>query len=107
MSAVRSNILTIYRGFHTTSICNEIRLLSKLRVVDNSPIGKAAMAEGRPPKCIHVYNPLRIGRTGDRVLMACKGEKVKGIIVGLKKPEGPFVPRFDTNNVVLIDDFGK
>lgn len=94
------------RDFHTTNVCNEIRLLARLRVVDNSEIGKRAMAEGKPPRVICVYNKRKVGYVGDRVLMAIKGEKKKGILVGLKKRQMPKLPRFDTNNVVLIDDNG-
>lgn len=46
-------------GFHTTACMNEVWLLSRLRVVDNSDIGKRAMAEGKPPKIICVYNKRR------------------------------------------------
>lgn len=46
-------------GFHTTSCLNEVQLLTRLRVVDNSEIGKRAMAEGKPPKVICVYNKKR------------------------------------------------
>lgn len=92
--------------FHTTSICNEIRLLTRLRVVDNSDIGKRAMMEGKPPKTIHVYNKKRVGFLGDKVLVAIKGQKKKGILVGLKQKQKIKVPKFDTNNVVLIDDAG-
>lgn len=92
--------------FHTTSVYNEIRLLSRLRVVDNSEIGKKAMMEGKPPKTIHVYNKRRIGFLGDKVLVAIKGQKRKGILVGLKQKQKVKVPKFDTNNVVLIDDSG-
>lgn len=92
--------------FHTTSICNEVRLLTRLRVVDNSDIGKRAMMEGKPPKTIHVYNTKRVGFIGDKVMVAIKGEKKKGILVGLKQLQKTKVPKFDTNNVVLIDDNG-
>ena len=40
-------------------------LLSRLRVVDNSSIGKEAMLEGRPPKVIHVYNKTGVGYLGN------------------------------------------
>ncbi|KAL1138879.1 hypothetical protein AAG570_008941 [Ranatra chinensis] len=80
--------------------------MSKLRVVDNSKIGKEAMAEGKPPKCIHVYNQKGIGTIGDKVLVAIKGEKKKGILVGVKKHQPVNIPKFDTNNIVLIDDTG-
>lgn len=92
--------------FHTSSPLNEIRLLSRLRVVDNSEIGKKAMMEGKPPKTIHVYNKTRVGRIGDRVMVAIKGQKRKGILVGLKQKQAVKVAKFDTNNVVLIDDAG-
>ncbi|XP_050664233.1 39S ribosomal protein L14, mitochondrial [Leptidea sinapis] len=85
---------------------NEVRLLTRLRVVDNSEIGKRAMAEGKPPKLICVYNKQRVGYIGDRVLVAIKGEKKKGILVGLKQKQSVRVPKFDSNNVVLIDDSG-
>lgn len=45
-----------FSQIHTSSACYEIQKTTRLRVVDNSEIGKKAMAEGRPPKCIHVYN---------------------------------------------------
>ncbi|KAL9885100.1 mitochondrial ribosomal protein L14 [Glossina fuscipes fuscipes] len=93
-------------SLHTTPTCNEIRKLARLRVVDNSEIGKRAMAEGRPPRCIHVYNKRGVGYIGDKVLVAIKGEMKKGILVGLKQNQKPKVPKFDSNNLVLIDDNG-
>ncbi|XP_049874903.1 39S ribosomal protein L14, mitochondrial [Pectinophora gossypiella] len=93
-------------GIHTTTCLNEVQLLTRLRVVDNSEIGKRAMAEGKPPKVICVYNKKRVGYIGDRVMVAIKGQKKKGILVGLKQVQHVKVPRFDSNNVVLIDDNG-
>lgn len=43
---------------------------------------------------------------GDKVLVAIKGEKKKAILVGLKQNQKPKVPKFDSNNIVLIDDNG-
>ena len=37
---------------------------TRLRVVDNSAIGKAAMMEGKPPKVIQVYSKRKFGYTG-------------------------------------------
>lgn len=54
----------ISRSFHQCQSLNQIQLLTRLRVVDNSAIGKEAMLEGRPPKCIHVYNKTGIGTIG-------------------------------------------
>lgn len=94
-------------SFHTTAACNEIRKLARLRVVDNSEIGKLAMGEGRPPRCIHVYNKVGVGKIGDKVLVAIKGQKKKAILVGLKQNQKPKLPKFDSNNIVLIDDNGN
>ncbi|KAJ8888294.1 hypothetical protein PR048_007781 [Dryococelus australis] len=91
---------------HISACCNHIIKLTRLRVVDNSEIGKQAMAEGKPPRCIHVYNKVGIGKIGDKVLVAIKGQKKKGIIVGAKQNQKPLIPKFDTNNIVLIDDNG-
>lgn len=38
--------------------------------------------------------------------MAIKGEKKKGILVGLKQNQKPKIPKFDSNNIVLIDENG-
>ncbi|XP_043666450.1 39S ribosomal protein L14, mitochondrial [Vespula pensylvanica] len=94
------------RSISTSTISNQIIKLTRLRVVDNSEIGKQAMLEGRPPRCIHVYNKVGVGYIGDKVLVAIKGEKKKGILVGLKQNQNPKVPKFDSNNIVLIDDSG-
>lgn len=97
---------TSCHNFHTTVPTMEIRKLARLRVVDNSEIGKQAMTEGRPPRVIHVYNKKHIGMIGDKVMVAIKGQKKKGILVGLKQYQEKKVPKFDTNNIVLIDDNG-
>lgn len=102
----KTNLRITVCNFGTSNICHEIQKLTRLRVVDNSEIGKQAMAEGKPPKCIHVYNKTGIGKIGDVVLVAIKGEKKKGILVGLKQVQQTRVPKFDTNNIVLIDDNG-
>lgn len=96
----------IFRGISTSGTSNQIMKMTRLRVVDNSELGKQAMMEGKPPRCIHVYNKLGVGYIGDKVLVAIKGEKKKGILVGLKQNQNPKVPKFDSNNLVLIDDSG-
>lgn len=103
--------LTTVRPFHTGNVLNHIMKLTRLRCVDNSAIGKQAMAEGKPPYCIHVYKKCGLGRSavgtlGDVVLVAIKGEKKKGVIVGCFKTQRPNIPRFDTNNLVLIEHNG-
>ncbi|XP_071455319.1 large ribosomal subunit protein uL14m [Hetaerina americana] len=90
----------------TSAVCQHIIKLTRLRVVDNSEIGKLAMAEGKPPRCIHIYNKKGVGTIGDKVLVAIRGQKRKGIIVGVKQKQKALIPKFDSNNLVLIDDNG-
>jgi len=44
--------------------------------------------------------------SGDRVMVAIKGEKKQAIVVGVRKHQPYFLPRCDSNNIVLIDDGG-
>ena len=82
--------------------------------MDNSKIGREAMAQGRPPKVIQVYSKYKAkrphgahGKLGDRVKVAILGQKKEGIIVGMKQKQVHGIPRFDSNNVVLIDSSGS
>ena len=91
-----------------------IQKQTRLRPVCNAQIGREALAEGKPPKVIQVYSKVHArkshgayGKLGDKVLMTIKGEMKKGIVVGLKVPQLHGIPRFDTNNVVLIEDNGS
>lgn len=52
------------RGFQTSAVQNQIIKLSRLRVVDNSDIGKEAMMIGKPPRTIHIYNKKGVGQIG-------------------------------------------
>ena len=101
-----------YKGIkvHTYGIQKQ----SRLRPVCNAQIGREALAEGRPPKVIQVYSRVHArkphgayGKLGDKVLMTIKGEMKKGIVVGLKANQLHGIPRFDSNNVVFIDDSGS
>jgi len=91
-----------------------LQKMSLLNVVDNSSIGRQAMANGLPPKIIHVYSRKHAKKShgayaklGDRVLLAVCGQKKKGIIVGMRQKQLHGVPRFDSNNVVLIEENGS
>lgn len=39
--------------------------------------------------------------------MAIKGQKKKAVLIGLKQNQDPKIPKFDSNNIVLIDDNGS
>lgn len=57
-------VTNFYARFHTSTILGHIIKLTRMRVVDNSEIGKLAMAEGKPPRCIHIYNKKGVGTIG-------------------------------------------
>ena len=39
--------------------------------------------------------------------MAIKGQKKKAVIIGVKQKQKPLIPKFDSNNIVLIEDNGN
>ncbi|CAL8106030.1 unnamed protein product [Calicophoron daubneyi] len=61
----------------------------------------------KPGLCIRVYNSRNKGVTGDKVLVAVGGEKMRGWIVGTRQPSKDGWPRFESNNIVLVDDDGN
>ncbi|NXE02168.1 RM14 protein, partial [Chaetorhynchus papuensis] len=81
---------TVSRGFSITGACRAIQKLTRVRVVDNSTLGNTPYH--RPPKCIHVYNKTGVGKVGDKILLAIKGEKKKALIVGHKMPGPTMTP---------------
>lgn len=89
----------------TTGSLGAIQKMTRVRVVDNSALGNTPYH--RPPRCIHVYNRNGVGKVGDRILLAIKGQKKKALIVGHRMPGPRMTPRFDSNNVVLIEDNGN
>ncbi|XP_053316101.1 39S ribosomal protein L14, mitochondrial [Spea bombifrons] len=91
--------------FSLSASCAAIQKMSRVRVVDNSSLGNTPYH--RPPRCIHVYNKTGVGKVGDRILLAIKGQKKKALIVGHRMPGPSMTPRFDSNNVVLIEDNGN
>uniref|UniRef100_A0A8C0DWY7 Large ribosomal subunit protein uL14m n=2 Tax=Balaenoptera musculus TaxID=9771 RepID=A0A8C0DWY7_BALMU len=93
------------RRFSTTGSLGAIQKMTRVRVVDNSALGNTPYH--RPPRCIHVYNKNGVGKVGDRILLAIKGQKKKALIVGHRMPGPRMTPRFDSNNVVLIEDNGN
>lgn len=85
----------------------ELRKLAKVKVVDNSALGKAALKAGKSARIIHVYNQNHVALVGDKVLVAIKGEKRRALVVGCKQAQKFGVPRFDSNNIVLLDETGN
>ncbi|XP_019625653.1 PREDICTED: 39S ribosomal protein L14, mitochondrial-like isoform X1 [Branchiostoma belcheri] len=95
------------RMFSTTDPAAAIYRMTRLRVVDNSSLGEESVRRGKPPRVIHVYKKNSIGKVGDKVLVAIMGQKKKALIVG-HKMEGPrMTPKFDSNNIILLEDSGN
>lgn len=102
---VESSSTIQQRSFRASSAAAAIQKMTRVRVVDNSSLGNTPYH--RAPKVIHVYTKNGIGKVGDKVLLAIKGQKKKALIVGHKMPGDRMSPRFDSNNVVLIEDNGN
>ncbi|KAM9476613.1 large ribosomal subunit protein uL14m isoform 2-T2 [Clarias gariepinus] len=96
---------TQYRSFSVSTVVAALQKLTRVRVVDNSSLGNTPYH--RPPRVIHVYTKNGVGKVGDTVLLAIKGQKKKALIVGHKMPGPRMSPRFDSNNVVLIEENGN
>ncbi|XP_029962637.1 large ribosomal subunit protein uL14m [Salarias fasciatus] len=94
-----------HRTFSVSSVAAAIQKMTRVRIVDNSALGNTPYH--RPPRVIHVYTKNGVGKVGDKVLLAIKGQKKKALIVGHKMPGDRMTARFDSNNVVLIEDNGN
>jgi large subunit ribosomal protein L14 len=92
--------------FSTTQNLSEVQKMTRLHVVDNSGTGRIAELSGHPARCIQVYNKTGVGRLGDKVLVAIRGKKKKAFIVGCAQKQKFMVPKFDSNNIVLLEDSG-
>ncbi|XP_022048089.1 39S ribosomal protein L14, mitochondrial isoform X1 [Acanthochromis polyacanthus] len=102
---VETSYLIHQRTFSVSPVAAAIQKLTRVRVVDNSSLGNTPYH--RSPRVIHVYTKNGVGKVGDKVLLAIKGQKKKALIVGHKMPGECMTPRFDSNNVVLIEDNGN
>ncbi|XP_077437556.1 large ribosomal subunit protein uL14m [Vanacampus margaritifer] len=93
------------RTFGLSSAAAAIQKMTRVRVVDNSSLGNTPWR--RPPRVIHVYTKNGVGKVGDKVLLAIKGQKKAALIVGHKMPGDRMNPRFDSNNVILLEENGN
>ncbi|KAM9726855.1 large ribosomal subunit protein uL14m [Menidia menidia] len=102
---VENSSTVFLRSISVSAVAAAIQKMSRVRVVDNSSLGNTPYH--RPPRVIHVYTKNGVGKVGDKVLLAIKGQKKKALIVGNKMPGDRMNPRFDSNNVVLIEENGN
>ena len=98
------HISSVQEPTYTQSRC--ITLLTKFNVVDNSKQGqktkryKKAYAIG-----FFKNNKRQTADVGDVIKVAVRGETCRALIVGTRKPKGDnMVPRYDNNNIVLVDE---
>lgn len=91
---------------HISRALNQVRSLTCLNIVDNSQLGQQVKEAGKKVKIIRIYNKSRhqMGGLGDRVLVTILGQMKKGIVTGCVQTQAAFVPKFDKNNVVLLDN---
>lgn len=91
---------------HITRVLNHVRSLTTLNVIDNSQLGLAVKEAGKKVKVIRVYNKTKhpTGGLADKVLVTILGQMKKGYITGCVATQRAFVPKFDSNNVVLVDN---
>lgn len=100
------------RDFHCSSALSWLIPGAKLNVVDDSEIGRQSKAMNTPPKIIGILgHHTRKGRfkyaqTGDKVTVAIRGQVKWGYIVGCKIVQRPMIPKFDSNNVILVEKNG-
>ncbi|XP_072247336.1 large ribosomal subunit protein uL14m [Leuresthes tenuis] len=102
---VETSSTIFQRNISVSAVAAAIQKMTRVRVVDNSSLGNTPYH--RPPRVIHVYTKNGVGKVGDKVLLAIKGQKKRALIVGHKMPRDCMSPRFDSNNVVLIEDNGN
>lgn len=69
-------------------------------------LGRKSVLAGKPPRIIFVFNRHRIAKLGDKVRISIVGQKKLAYVVGCTQKQHANVPRYDSNNVVLIEDGG-
>lgn len=91
--------------FLTKALFN-VKTMTRMNVVDNTELGRQVKEAGKRVKIIRIYTKSKhqCGGLGDKVLVTIMGQMKKGIIVGCVAEQKAFVPKFDSNNIVLIDD---
>merc|ERR1719239_343974 len=69
------------------------------------------MLEGKPPKLIGIhgthFKKKDFAYTGDLITVTILGSKMRGVIVGCKQDQKSFRPKFDSNNLVLVNNEGS
>ena len=80
-----------------------ITLLTTFNVVDNSQLGQRTKRY-RKPYLIGFYGKRKTAEIGDVIRVAVRGKTNKAIVVGTRRTKHHTIPRYDNNNIVLVDD---
>ena len=80
-----------------------ITLLTSFNCVDNSELGQRSRRY-RKPYLIGFYRKRKTADIGDIIRVAVRGRPCKALVVGTRKPKQPNLPRYDNNNIILLDD---
>ena len=103
-TAIAKCYVSVFYLFSSTPVLSHIIKLTRVNVVDNSELGKPYK---RRPTCIGLYCKKKVATIGDTILLAIRGQKQKALVIGCRQYQKPNVPKFDVNNVILIDDSGS
>ena len=86
-----------------TLLRRSIFLLTEFNSVDNSELGQT-QKRYRKPYLIGFYRKRRTADIGDVIKVAVKGRPCKAVVVSTRKRKLDMTPRYDNNNIVLVDD---
>ena len=85
---------------------SQIRHITKLttfNVVDNSKLGQKTRRY-KKPYLIGFYRKRKTADIGDVIKVAVQGKTSRALVVSTRKPKSQPIPRYDNNNIVLLDD---
>lgn len=80
-----------------------ITKLTRFNVVDNSKLGQKTR-RSKKPYLIGFYRKRKTADIGDVIKVAVQGKTSKALVVATRKPKQQAIPRFDNNNIILLDD---
>ena len=89
-----------------TPVLSQTRNITKLttfNVVDNSKLGQKTRRY-KKPYLIGFYRKRKTADIGDVIRVAIQGKTSKALVVATRKPKSQAIPRYDNNNIVLLDD---
>ena len=102
-AAASGNLLSSTTNTTTTLLRRSIFLLTEFNAVDNSELGQT-QKRYRKPYLIGFYRKRRTADVGDVIRVAVKGRPCKAVVVNTRKRKLDMEPRYDNNNIVLVDD---